>query len=91
MSTRIFYRYGKSKGHFLELVKSNQYDIELVEIKSKLNRGVIGQIIVGEYLFKKKYNVKNCLKAILYHIGDELLEIFCMENNIRLLKESPNA
>ena len=57
----------------------------LVEIKTDLKRGVIGQIIVGEYLFKKKFNANNVSLAILYHIGGELLEMFCREKGIRLI------
>ena len=80
-----FRKYSKNKEDFEDLVKNN-HKIELVEIKEKLNRTVIGQIIVGEYLFKKKYCVNNISKAILYHIGDELLEEFCKENEIKLIK-----
>jgi hypothetical protein len=77
--------YGKYKKDFQNIVKEG-YKIELVEIKTKLNRPVIGQILVGEYLFKKKFNVKNVSLAILYHIGDELLEMFCKEKGIRLIQ-----
>ena len=78
-------KYSKNKEYFNDLLKNN-YKIELVEIKTKLNRTVIGQIIVGEYLFQKKYNIKSASKAILYHIGDELLEDFCNKNDIKLIK-----
>jgi len=78
-------QYGKDKEYFQEMVKE-KHKIELVEIKTKLNRCVIGQILVGEYLFKKKFNVKNVTLAILYHIGDELLEMFCKDKGIRLIQ-----
>ena len=77
--------YGKYKKDFQDIVKDG-YRIELVEIKTKLNRGVIGQILVGEYLFKKKFNVRKVSLAILYHIGDELLEMFCKDKGIRLIQ-----
>ena len=77
--------YGKYKNDFQDMVKE-KHKIELVEIKTKLNRCVIGQILVGEYLFKKKFNVKKVSLAILYHIGDELLEMFCMNKGIRLIQ-----
>ena len=77
--------YGKYKKDFQDMVKE-KYKIELVEIKTKLNRCVIGQILVGEYLFKKKFNVKKVSLAILYHIGDELLEMFCRDKGIRLIQ-----
>jgi hypothetical protein len=78
-------QYAKDKEHFHDIVY-NKHKIELVEVKVKLNRNVIGQILVGEYLFKKKFNVKNVSLAILYHIGDELLEMFCKEKGIRLIQ-----
>jgi hypothetical protein len=79
-------KYSTNKDLFNNLVNANKYKIELVEIKKKLNRGVIGQIIVGEYLFKKKFKINNITKAIVYHIGDSLLEEFCKENQIKLIK-----
>jgi hypothetical protein len=79
-------KYSTDKELFNNLVNANKYKIELVEIKKKLNRVVIGQIIVGEYLFKKKFKVHNFTKAIVYHIGDSLLEEFCKENQIKLIK-----
>ena len=78
-------KYGEDKEGFLRIVKK-RHKIELVEIKIKLNRPVIGQILVGEYLFKKKFNVKKVSLAVLYHIGDELLEMFCKDKGIRLIK-----
>ncbi|MHB9292993.1 hypothetical protein Holit_02110 [Hollandina sp. SP2] len=79
-------KYSSNKDFFKKLISENSYKIELVEIKTKLDRGVIGQIIVGEYLFKKKFNVRNVTKTILCHKGDELLETFCNDNQIKLVK-----
>jgi hypothetical protein len=70
----------------VKLINNKEYEIELIEIKAKLNRLVIGQIIVGEYMFKKKFNVNNTIKTILYHEGDEALETFCNDNQIKLEK-----
>ena len=78
-------QYAKNKDYFQKLIDEKMYKIELVEIKTNLNRGVIGQILVGEYLFKKKFNVENVSIAILYHIGDELLEMYCKEKGIKLI------
>jgi hypothetical protein len=79
-------QYAKHKDYFQDTVGNKMYKIELVEIKTKLNRCVIGQILVGEYLFKKKFNVEKASLAILYHIGDDLLEMFCKEKGIRLIQ-----
>jgi hypothetical protein len=76
--------YKNHKELFFKLIQN--YIPEIVEIKTKLNRLVIGQIIVGEYMFKKKFKVKEATKTILYHEGDEALEYFCKENNINLVK-----
>ena len=80
-----FRNYNENKDYFQKLIKSN-HKIELVEIKTKLNRTVIGQIIVGGFMFKKKFNVKNINLAIVYHNGDDALELFCEENGIKLIK-----
>jgi len=77
-------QYGKHKEYFQDIVRRHR--IELVEIKTKLNRPVIGQILVGEYLFKKKFKVEKVSLAVLYHIGDELLEMFCKDKGIRLIQ-----
>jgi hypothetical protein len=68
-------KYSENRKLFNELI--NNYEIEIVEIKNKLNRPVIGQIIVAEYMLKKLYNIKSMTKAILYHEGDEALELLC--------------
>jgi hypothetical protein len=80
-----FFKYNSKKEHFKNILSAD-YEIEIVEIKTKLNRTVIGQIIVGEYMFKRKFNINNVTKAILYHEGDDALELFCNENNIKLIK-----
>ncbi|MDR1099864.1 MAG: hypothetical protein LBL28_05220, partial [Treponema sp.] len=82
---RVKLKYSHKKELFERLLNGN-YKIEIIEIKTDLNRLVIGQIIVGEYMFKKKYNVNEIIKTILYHRGDEALETFCKENEINLVK-----
>jgi hypothetical protein len=62
------------------------YQIEIIEIKIKLDRLVIGQIIVGEYMFKKRFDFQNNIsKVIICEEGDEALECFCKENNIKVV------
>ena len=56
-----FRSYNDNKDYFLQLLETNR-NIEIIEIKTKLNRTVIGQIIVGEFMFKKKYNVEKVKK-----------------------------
>jgi hypothetical protein len=79
-------KYSNNKELFMKLINNQNYKIELIEIKTKLNRLVIGQIIVAEYMFRKKFKVNNTIKTILYHESDEALELFCNENQIKLEK-----
>ena len=78
--------YCADKQLFHELIKKEEIEIEIIEVKRKLNRNVIGQILVADFMFKKKFNVKKVKKSVLYHIGDEALELFCNENHINLIK-----
>jgi hypothetical protein len=83
---RFRFKYCNNKKFFMHLIENGKYEIELIKIKTKLNRLGIGQIIVGEYMFRKKFKVNNTIKTILYHEGDETLELFCNENQIKLQK-----
>ena len=78
------YNYRDHKDLFLQLIHDVKNVITLVEVKKKLNRNVIGQILVAEFMFKKKFKVKKLKKSILYHIGDDALELFCKQNQIDL-------
>ena len=80
------YKFGEEREEFLKLIKDSKNEIEIIEAKKKLNRVVIGQILVGEFMFKKKYGVKKVKKSVLYHIGDDALELFCQKNEINLIK-----
>ena len=82
------YMFGEKKEEFLRFIKDSKNEFEIIEVKKKLNRVVIGQILVGEFMFKKKYNVKKVKKSILYEKGDDALELFCKENKINLINYS---
>ena len=60
----------------------SQKEIELIEVKRKLNRLVIGQIIVGIDMFKKQYGSINIKGVILCTESDPALEEICRERNI---------
>ena len=81
------YNYCEYKDLFLQLIQDVKNEITLIEVKKKLNRNVIGQILVAEFMFKKKFNIKKVKKAILYHTGDDALELFCKQNQINLIKQ----
>ena len=78
--------YSDNKEMFLKILQENSDEIEIIEVKKKLNRGVIGQILVAEYMFKKKFQVKKLRKSVLCYIGDDALESFCKESKINFIK-----
>jgi len=85
------YNYNENKDYFLELIQDPKNEVEIIEVKKKLNRVVIGQILVGEFMFKKKYKIKKIKKSVLYHIGDDAMELFCKKNKINLINYSQGA
>jgi hypothetical protein len=80
------YTYSDKKDLFKKLVRDDEHQIEIIEVKTNLNRGVIGQILVAEYMFKKKIKVVNLKKSILYQYGDDALEMYCRAHQISLIK-----
>ena len=80
------FNFNENKDYFLKLIQDTKKEIEIIEVKKKLNRNVIGQILVGEFMFIEKYKIKKVKKSILYHFGDDALEAFCKRNQINLIK-----
>jgi len=62
-----------------------QYQPELIEVKSKLNRTAIGQIIAGNDLFTHQYGVEPGKLIIVCASGDSALEWVCAKRNIVLV------
>jgi hypothetical protein len=61
--------------------------IEVIEIKRKLNRLVIGQVIVGARLVEMEYpDIRSVQRVILCETGDPVLEMVCHELEIRVWK-----
>ena len=54
----------------------------MIEVKKKLDRLVIGQVIVGVDMFERQYGVKKIKPVILYQIGDPALEWVCDKREI---------
>ena len=71
----------------LEIFKNaiKNKDIELIEAKKKLNRLVIGQIVVGIEMFKKQYSSGKIKGLILCKEDDPALEIICKEMGIEVV------
>jgi hypothetical protein len=58
-----------------------EQDIELIEIKPELNRGVLGQVIAGRDIFEEQYGVIPSRTVILFpkELGDSALVWVCKE------------
>lgn len=57
----------------------------LIEVKRKINRTVIGQILVGADLFEEQYKVQPQKLVILCRTGDDALEWFCRKQGIEVV------
>lgn len=56
--------------------------IELIEIKQKLSRYIIGQVIAGVDMFEYEYNFENIIPKIICAEGDPALEWVCEKRDI---------
>jgi len=61
-------------------------ELEIVEVKTKLNRPVIGQVLAGALMFAREYGVQRPAMCIVYRIPDPALEIVCAELGIELYR-----
>jgi hypothetical protein len=59
---------------------------ELIEVKCKLNRTAIGQIIAGHDLFAQQYGIAPALLVIVCAVGDAALEWVCQKRSIVVRK-----
>jgi hypothetical protein len=56
--------------------------VELVEVKKRLNRLVIGQVLAGQDMFLRQYGVRPSKLTIVCQISDPGLEWVCQERGI---------
>ena len=56
--------------------------VELIEVKPRLNRGSIGQIIAGRLMFGRQYRVTIGRSVIICGVGDTALEWVCGQEGI---------
>lgn len=69
--------------HGTEVLRAvDDASIELIEVKSSLGRGVIGQIVAGIELFKADYTPDNVEGLALCERTDSALEWACEQQNI---------
>jgi hypothetical protein len=70
---------------FLAAVRNHR--VEVIEIKRKLNRPAIGQVIVGAKLVEMEYpQVESIRQVILCETSEPVLEMICRELKIRVWK-----
>jgi hypothetical protein len=58
------------------------YLLEVIEVKLRLNRGGISQIIAGDDLFAQQYGVIHIQRVIVCALGDAALEWVCQKHKI---------
>lgn len=75
----------KSIPDFLQATRNRR--IEVIEIKRRLNRPAIGQVIVGAKLMEKEYpGIGRVRMVILCESSDPVLEMVCRELKIQVWK-----
>jgi hypothetical protein len=79
----ITFTSGTSK-KFLEAITGKE--LEVIEVKRKLNRPVIGQVMVGADVFKSEYGCERVKSVILCAQGDTLLQKFCDRHHIEVVQ-----
>ena len=74
------YHFRGAKDNFMRLI--HECSVELIEVKPKLNRLVIGQIIAGVDMFERQYKVKPDRLVVACTKGDSALEWVCEKRGI---------
>jgi hypothetical protein len=75
-------RHRPNRSLFLEELEAAA-EVEIIEVKSSLNRLVIGQAIAGADMFKRQYLV-DPKPVIVVGVGDKALEWVCEERDIHV-------
>jgi hypothetical protein len=58
--------------------------VQAIEVKRQLNRSVIGQVMVAEWLLKKKRKKLRVMMVVVCETKLERLEEFCREHRIKV-------
>ena len=69
-------------GQFEEIV--TDAPVEVVEVKKKLNRPVIGQALVGAEMFQLQYSPATVQTVIVFTIQDPALKLICERFEIEI-------
>lgn len=70
------------RSEFLELAEGAK--LELIEVKPTLNRGVIGQAVVGRDMIAKEYRPEEVRLVVVCGRVNSALEPFCDERDIEV-------
>jgi len=71
-----------SQSQLRDIVKDRH--VEVIEVKSSLNRPVIGQAIAGRDMFERDYGPQTVEPVVVCGSGDSALEWVCRRNGIRV-------
>jgi hypothetical protein len=71
-----------SQSQLRDIVKDRH--VEVIEVKSSLNRPVIGQAIAGRDMFERNYEPRTVEPVVVCGSGDPALEWVCRQNGIRV-------
>jgi hypothetical protein len=77
-----------SKKHELKDLQAafrNKHDLEVIEVKKKLNRLVFGQVIAGVDMFEKQYRPFSISPIIVFEIDDPAMEWVCRKHGIETI------
>lgn len=82
------YRFSDGPDRFLDLVDGAA--VELIEVKRKLNRLVIGQLVAGFEMFHRDYDAEFVKKVALCTVPDERQEWVCDRLHIAVEYVAPD-
>jgi hypothetical protein len=80
---KAVYKHSFNKDCLGKLFKGK--NVEVIEVKQKLNRPVIGQVIAGRDMFQEQYDGKNVKMVIVCSKGDSALEWVCKKQGIKVV------
>lgn len=64
--------------------KIQEYAIEVIEVKTRLGRYVIGQAIIGVDLLELALQPKQVHSIVVCKIGDPVLELICQKRGVKV-------
>jgi len=72
------------KKNFAKLVRARE--VEVIEVKRTLNRGVVGQAVVGAVLFQMEFKPRRVRQTVVVGKGEKGIERACRKLRINVWK-----